>query len=185
MEAICIFETSVNFQRTTWRYIPEDITLHNHRCDDLKSYVISICLHKKYCRTWHTCHKIYIYICMFILMNLNTYVITFHVADIPSFRLRSPVMAYCMCTYFIKVYSVYNILHIKVLPTIFQNDDFLSVVVSWFFLIGSLTCTLCPILIWVDIRRFVMHMKRWLQFQVPNNCTITFIINWDRLSEIK
>jgi hypothetical protein len=133
----------------------------------------------------YICHKIYIFICMFILMNLNTYVITFHVADIPTFRLRSPVMAYCMCTYFIKVFSVYNILYIRVLPTIFQNDDFVSAVVSWVFLIGSLTCTLCPILIWVDIRRFVMYMKKWLQFQVPNNCVITFIFTWDRLSEIK
>jgi hypothetical protein len=25
-------------QRTIWRYIPEDGTLHNHRCENLKSY---------------------------------------------------------------------------------------------------------------------------------------------------
>jgi hypothetical protein len=31
-------ETSVDFQRTTRRYIPEDRTLHNHRCENLKSY---------------------------------------------------------------------------------------------------------------------------------------------------
>jgi hypothetical protein len=30
--------TSVDFQRTTRRYIPEDDTLHNHRCENLKSY---------------------------------------------------------------------------------------------------------------------------------------------------
>jgi hypothetical protein len=40
MEAICSSETSVNFQRTTRRYIPEDSTLHNHRCENLKSYNI-------------------------------------------------------------------------------------------------------------------------------------------------
>jgi hypothetical protein len=38
MEAICSCEISVDFQRTTRRYIPEDSTLHNHRCEDLKSY---------------------------------------------------------------------------------------------------------------------------------------------------
>jgi hypothetical protein len=38
MEAICSSETSVDTQRTTWRYIAEDSTLHNHRCDNLKSY---------------------------------------------------------------------------------------------------------------------------------------------------
>jgi hypothetical protein len=31
MEAICSSETSVGTQRTTWRYIPEDGTLHRLR----------------------------------------------------------------------------------------------------------------------------------------------------------
>jgi hypothetical protein len=31
-------ETSVDFQWTTWRYIPEDSTLHSHSCENLKSY---------------------------------------------------------------------------------------------------------------------------------------------------
>jgi hypothetical protein len=38
MEAICSSETSVDTQRTTRRYIPEEDTLHNHRCENLKSY---------------------------------------------------------------------------------------------------------------------------------------------------
>jgi hypothetical protein len=38
IEATCSYETSVDFQRTTRRYIPEDGTLHNHRCENLKSY---------------------------------------------------------------------------------------------------------------------------------------------------
>jgi hypothetical protein len=37
MEALCSPETSVDFQRTTRRYIPEDSTLHNHRCENLTS----------------------------------------------------------------------------------------------------------------------------------------------------
>jgi hypothetical protein len=36
-EAKCFSETSFGLQRTTRRYIPEEITLHNHRCDSLKS----------------------------------------------------------------------------------------------------------------------------------------------------
>jgi hypothetical protein len=40
MEPICFSETSVSFQRTTWRIIPECRTPHTHRCDDLGfSYV--------------------------------------------------------------------------------------------------------------------------------------------------
>jgi hypothetical protein len=39
MEAICSSETSVDFQRITRRYIPEDSTFHNHRCENLKSYI--------------------------------------------------------------------------------------------------------------------------------------------------
>jgi hypothetical protein len=38
MEVICSSETSVDTQRTTRCYIPEDATLHNHRCENLKSY---------------------------------------------------------------------------------------------------------------------------------------------------
>jgi hypothetical protein len=37
MEATCSSETSVDTQRTTRSYIPEDGTLHNDRCEDLKS----------------------------------------------------------------------------------------------------------------------------------------------------
>jgi hypothetical protein len=38
-EATCSSETAIDFQRTTRRYIPEDKTLHNHRCENLKSYM--------------------------------------------------------------------------------------------------------------------------------------------------
>jgi hypothetical protein len=37
--ATCFSEASVEFQRSTRRYIPEDRTVHNHRCDSLKSYI--------------------------------------------------------------------------------------------------------------------------------------------------
>jgi hypothetical protein len=42
MEAICSSETSVDFQRTTRRYVSEGSTLHNHRCENLKSYTVEI-----------------------------------------------------------------------------------------------------------------------------------------------
>jgi hypothetical protein len=38
MEAICSSETTLATQQTTRRHIPEDDTLHNHRCENLKSY---------------------------------------------------------------------------------------------------------------------------------------------------
>jgi hypothetical protein len=40
MEAICSSETSVATQQITRRHIPEDDTLHNHRCENLKSYIV-------------------------------------------------------------------------------------------------------------------------------------------------
>jgi hypothetical protein len=40
MEAIFSSETSVDFQRTTRRYIPEDGTLHNHRCENLNFFYV-------------------------------------------------------------------------------------------------------------------------------------------------
>jgi hypothetical protein len=39
MEATCSSEMSVDFQRTTWRYVAEDRTLHNHRCHNLKPFI--------------------------------------------------------------------------------------------------------------------------------------------------
>jgi hypothetical protein len=41
MEAICSSETLDDTHRTTRRHIPEDDTLHNHRCENLKSYSIN------------------------------------------------------------------------------------------------------------------------------------------------
>jgi hypothetical protein len=38
-EELCSSETSVDSQRTTCRYLPEDGTLHTHRCENLKSYI--------------------------------------------------------------------------------------------------------------------------------------------------
>jgi hypothetical protein len=38
-EATYSSETSVDFQRTIQHYIPEDSNLHNHRCENLKSYI--------------------------------------------------------------------------------------------------------------------------------------------------
>jgi hypothetical protein len=38
MDATCSSETSVEFQRTTRLYITEDVTVHNYRCENLKSY---------------------------------------------------------------------------------------------------------------------------------------------------
>jgi hypothetical protein len=42
IEAICSPETSIDFQRITQRYLPEDITLHNHNCENLKSYKLNL-----------------------------------------------------------------------------------------------------------------------------------------------
>jgi hypothetical protein len=42
MEAICSSETSFKFQRITRRHIPEDSTLHNHCCENLKSHKINV-----------------------------------------------------------------------------------------------------------------------------------------------
>jgi hypothetical protein len=41
MEVTYSSETSVDFQRTTRRYIPEERTLHNHRCENLNNVNVS------------------------------------------------------------------------------------------------------------------------------------------------
>jgi hypothetical protein len=42
MEATCSSETSVDFQQTTRRHIPEGRTVHNYRWEEFKSYVLCI-----------------------------------------------------------------------------------------------------------------------------------------------
>jgi hypothetical protein len=42
MEAICSSEASIETQRTTRHHIPEDGTFHNHRCENLNSYIVII-----------------------------------------------------------------------------------------------------------------------------------------------
>lgn len=42
MEVICSSETSACFRRTTRRNIPQERTLHNHRCGNLKFYDLHI-----------------------------------------------------------------------------------------------------------------------------------------------
>jgi hypothetical protein len=44
MEAICSSETSVDLQRTERRYIPGNSILHNHRFENLKSYMETVLL---------------------------------------------------------------------------------------------------------------------------------------------
>jgi hypothetical protein len=54
MEMICSSEKSVDFQRTTRRYI----SVHNHRCENLKSYIKSMSVNQQtqhgafICRFW-------------------------------------------------------------------------------------------------------------------------------------
>jgi hypothetical protein len=47
-EAVCSSEMSVAFQWTTRRYIPENSTVRNHRCVNLKSYICCILLADMY-----------------------------------------------------------------------------------------------------------------------------------------
>jgi hypothetical protein len=46
MEAIRSSETSGTTQRTTQRHIPEEDTLKNHRCENLKSYGVPLACFK-------------------------------------------------------------------------------------------------------------------------------------------
>jgi hypothetical protein len=44
MEATCSSETLADFQWTTRCYIPDDIILHNHRCEKIQSYDVFVVL---------------------------------------------------------------------------------------------------------------------------------------------
>jgi hypothetical protein len=42
METVLTSETSVNFNVTTWRYIPEDSKLHTRSRENLKSHTVTV-----------------------------------------------------------------------------------------------------------------------------------------------
>jgi hypothetical protein len=46
LEVTCSSEKAADFQQTTWHYIPEDRTLHNLHCENLKCYIIKFNLGK-------------------------------------------------------------------------------------------------------------------------------------------
>jgi hypothetical protein len=75
MEAICSSDMSVDFRRTIRRYIPEDITLHSHRCDNLKSNIVGLAewktpLWKSRCR-WKILLKLYVHVRLYGLRVWN------------------------------------------------------------------------------------------------------------------
>jgi hypothetical protein len=41
LEATYFTKTSAGFQQTTWCYIPEDRTLHDNHCENLKSFLFN------------------------------------------------------------------------------------------------------------------------------------------------
>jgi hypothetical protein len=43
----CSSEMAIDFQRTTRLSIPDDRTLHNHRCENLQSYKVYVVLQSK------------------------------------------------------------------------------------------------------------------------------------------
>jgi hypothetical protein len=44
----CASESSVIIQRNTWKCIPENTTLHNHLCENLKPYRLAGCLNRQW-----------------------------------------------------------------------------------------------------------------------------------------
>jgi hypothetical protein len=42
MKATSSTKTLVDFEETTWHFIPEDRTLHNHGCENLKAYIFPV-----------------------------------------------------------------------------------------------------------------------------------------------
>jgi hypothetical protein len=63
MEATYSSETSVDFQRATRLCIPEDRTLHNHRCENLSPTKTVFCPHSVLCTLYgsHNKHRLFLY----------------------------------------------------------------------------------------------------------------------------
>jgi hypothetical protein len=91
MEVICSSETSVDFQRTTQRCIPEDGTIWNHRCENLKHYTWELLIYCEYLMN--------VYSCCLVFYNLHSWrriVIALWIKRLLGNE--TPVTIVCFCT---------------------------------------------------------------------------------------
>jgi hypothetical protein len=112
MEAICSSETSVETRRTTRRHIPEDDTLHNHRCENLKSYIST--------KTLYTFIMYFTYNVHLIVLDLI-------------------ILVTCGGRYGLRSSSLYHYLHRPIISSLLGPDILLS---SLFSNTGSLCSSL-------------------------------------------
>jgi hypothetical protein len=70
-KAKCSCVTSVDFQRTTRRYIPENRTFHTHRCENLKPYIITMPVVENATRQFTDRYGYYAYVYVFRLKTFK------------------------------------------------------------------------------------------------------------------
>jgi hypothetical protein len=70
MEVICFSETSVHIQATR-RYVPEDGSFHDYRCENLKSYKMNFDPYPPTvpCRKVRPPRHIFLCVCIYIKLN--------------------------------------------------------------------------------------------------------------------
>lgn len=85
-------ETSVNFQRTRWRYITKDRILCNHRYENLKSHTHSL--------------EFFISIPRVVIFFSHKELRYFHKQTMTTFVVLDPVSHYLACRYFRTICSV-------------------------------------------------------------------------------
>jgi hypothetical protein len=103
MKATCSPKTSLNFQWTTWPSFPEDRTIHNHCCENLKSYTSNNFIF------WGKLlfvllHFIFIFLIMHICKNfvpwqIVSYTYKFHLMIRSQFSETVNVWGYCTFSY--------------------------------------------------------------------------------------
>jgi hypothetical protein len=87
-------------------------------------------------------------------------------ADIPRWRLVSPVVAYSVCYYVVTTIATFLIFCRVAVDLYFRQNDFLSATILTSLVLATLMCLYTPLLCWMDIKRTVLYLEDWIQFQV-------------------
>jgi len=93
-------------------------------------------------------------------------VFSYFTADIPTFRVLSPLMAYSVWLYiWLLVLAYFNAGDI--LFKLFEkNDDFLAYTFNALLLDAVVVSCCLPVLLWLDCPKYVRYLNRWAGFQV-------------------
>ena len=98
------------------------------------------------------------------LLIINPLLLGFILGEL-RYRLLSPVMAYFIGHYLILMAAMVVSLNVLI-PNFIIEEYFLFSVLYMLMISSGFVCIIAPVLIWMDISKFIEYNNKWNNFQV-------------------